>query len=337
MLSIDSFKNSINSFFDICSQHLTPQNKKIIAIVSAVFCALAISYALIKYKSGQLSFYAKKEEGSKIDTDLLPKKDSPIDQEPDPLTKEENDVSINTDPLTKKEDDSNKKSIALTDPRAIHEIIYHEKLSPIALEYVETFLKRGGKFHFIKDDKSQLLISKSDNNNNPINYIVGCTSGQNRSQALGAFLKSKECNVSDVLAGADSEINPWVDFPIVQLQDDENFKKVFSHNRMLQLGFTYDGMGKGAFFYIKYFAALRLLTPTHFLCFGQSTVSVIHRLVETGQEDLSGFNVTHFSWGDTIQHPEKEIDPSTGDLIKPKSIACYEAFKAKLEQTIKIN
>lgn len=214
-------------------------------------------------------------------------------------------------------------------------------LTPLTEKEAEEFLKRGGSLNIITQEKmneKRISIRKEEQ------VITGCNSGINRSQVAAAVLINMGITVKGVLAGGESPMNPEADFPSFtdpskagekEYNAATNFIKTFDIPKLNQIGakelalFLEDEqVGKAKEFYQDYINKLH--SPTHFITFGPSGLSVIRRLLKR-EESLIGFTITHSPWDDEVAHPPEDSG------FKQYSIEAYKRFETMLSNCFNIS
>ena len=190
---------------------------------------------------------------------------------------------------------------------------------PITEANINSFIDRGGNIQILEEGKP-VKLNKTDR------FIVGCTSGVNRSQVARAVLLKNGCQVLDPLAGGDSRINPASPYSVFtplytnQGYTDEitAFKKACGCDKIPQLGAneleTTDDLDIHEQWFKNFFDTLPS-KPHHFLCFASSGHSVILRLLDK-PGDLTGYKVTFIPWSDEIAHPSEGIELFSAEAYK---------------------
>jgi hypothetical protein len=200
------------------------------------------------------------------------------------------------------------------------------KLSPLRVEHAEEFERRGGVLNLAAIGK-QVVCSRQDQ------FIVGCTSGKNRSQIAAVILKSSECKVLGVVAGGDSAMNleaqaPMLVNPNIDLSSARNFYQVFGRSKVEQIGYAETSVWKRAHargFYQNFIN--NLAGRTHFVVFGASGKSILRRLLQRAGR-FDGFTLSYCPWMDEVKYPPQ------GSRMSSCSVEAYRTFAAKLRQVL---
>lgn len=223
------------------------------------------------------------------------------------------------------------------------------RFKALTMEELNTFIDRGGKINIISENPEEKInVSRYEN------IVTGCSAGENRSQSARGFFSLNGIEVKDVLAGAQSALNPDNEFPFIagfigivkdvaiqmngksinhkEINDDIEFKSIFKIEKVEQLGFEglgnqYDDRDRWNEFYKDY---INNLPPTHFVVFGASGQVLIKRLLSSAHESFEDFTISFFNWGDQIQHPPENSG------IYPQSREAYQLYLDKLQQHIVI-
>lgn len=214
------------------------------------------------------------------------------------------------------------KPIETCDPAKIAESInINNRGKPVTKKDVENFLIKGGVIQILKDQA--IPLSRSDR------YIVGCTSGINRSQTHAAYLRKEGVAVDGILAGGDSAFNPAAEFPMVSgvycngTEEEKAFYEQFHSHKCNQIGpenvQQFDDVEGSVDFYKNF---INELQPTHFIAYAASGQSVLHRLLERKGDSLKGFKLTYIDWADQIAHPPENV--------KAFSQGAYALFEDKI-------
>ncbi len=194
---------------------------------------------------------------------------------------------------------------------------------------IESFLNRNGRLQIWKEEEI-IPLSRHEK------YIVGCTSGANRSQAHFGYLSENKIEVLAVLAGGDSGFNLDAEFPLVGppyggdnmgYNDRSAFMECFGIDKVDQLGvaelgeYQYDDLNQTKEFYKNY---VNSLSPTHFITYGLSGSNTLRRLLERVTQSLEGFTLTFINWNDEIGQPVNGTEAY--------SIDAYMGMKEKISR-----
>ena len=193
---------------------------------------------------------------------------------------------------------------------------------------IKSFIDRGGRIEILEEGKP-VKLNKTDR------FIVGCTSGVNRSQVARAVLLKNGCQVLAPLAGGVSRMNPAADYsifdPVYMYDEIAAFKQACGCDKVPQLGATEleatDDLNTHEQWFKHYFNTLPA-QPHQFLCFASSGPSVILRLLDK-PGDLSSYKVTFIPWNDEIAHAPEGIEPFSAEA--------YKAFFDKLSRNLIIS
>lgn len=205
----------------------------------------------------------------------------------------------------------------------------------ITEEKVQEFVNRGGIINIATPEKTghqPITIKKS------IPVITGCASGVNRSQVVAVQFKSWDINVLTVLAGGDSDMNPYTDLhmvlPVTANEKPENFQEALKGPRIPVLGsetnsnYTEDPaiVQSRQKFYQDYIN--QLIAPVHFVTFSNSGLSVLERLLKR-EGSLEGFTITHCPLNDEINHPPLQT-------YEASSVQAFSNFRDKVKAYFQI-
>lgn len=191
------------------------------------------------------------------------------------------------------------------------------------------FLHRGGRIMLLEEGQ-QIPLRRNER------YVVGCTSGVNRSQTHAAYMIRNGLKVDAILAGGDSAFNPTADFATVSgvymhMDDQIAFETHFGFSKISQLGSDFNHGIQSDFdnaqvindakdFYADY---INTLEPTHFIAYAMSGPSVLKRLLDSNKPSLEGFTLTFINWPDQIVHTTRED-------VAPCSQEAYRLFEEKI-------